>query len=145
MKINKIRSKFHFWTKIEIKMNIGFVLLLTVFACRAIWKPFYWRLRFWVVLSVTLIKRLPNGSRSKDTVIRKYGRILFIFIHSLINSIQFISATNSRRVWAACALTKGCYEMSLVHDMLSKKRTWIQLTRTLFILTGILWSWKAAV
>ena len=41
MKINKIRSKFHFWTKIEIKMTFGFVLLFTVFVSGAIWKPFY--------------------------------------------------------------------------------------------------------
>ena len=48
MKINKIRPKFHFSTKIEIK---GLTLCLCfvsycLFASRAIWKPFYRRLRF---------------------------------------------------------------------------------------------------
>ena len=60
--------------------------------------------RKWVLLLKTSIKRLPNGSRSEETVNNKtqiqgksflffifvekwnLGRILFIFIHSLINS-----------------------------------------------------------
>ena len=54
MKINKIRHKFHFLTKIEIKMT--YLVFLSCFHClfapRAIWKPFHRRLRFWVVLTI---------------------------------------------------------------------------------------------
>ena len=60
MKINKIRPKFHFSTKIEIKwltLRLCFVIYC-FFAARAIWKPFYRRLRFWVVLTVRKIERL---------------------------------------------------------------------------------------
>lgn len=60
MKINKIRPKFHFWTKIEIKgltLCLCFVIYC-LFAARAIWKPFYRRLRFWVVLTLRKIERL---------------------------------------------------------------------------------------
>ena len=52
LKINKIRPKFQFWTKIEIKMTYLVVVFYCLFASRAIWKPFYRRLRFWVVLTV---------------------------------------------------------------------------------------------
>ena len=62
------------------------------------------------------LKRLPNGSRSKETVnnktktqgesflfiffVKKWnlGRILSIFIHSLINT------KSNATVWAACGL-----------------------------------------
>ena len=52
MKINKIRLKFHFLTKIEIKMTylvFFFLVFYCFFASRAIWKPFYRRLRYLVV------------------------------------------------------------------------------------------------
>ena len=53
--INKIRPKFHFLTKIEIKMAyLVFVLcfFFCLFASRAIWKLFYRRFRFGVVLTI---------------------------------------------------------------------------------------------
>ena len=55
MKINKIRLKFHFLTKIEIKMTylvFFFLVFYCFFASRAIWKPFYRRLRYLVVAEV---------------------------------------------------------------------------------------------
>ena len=54
MKINKIRSKFHFFKRIEIKMTpCVFVLFFYgLFTSWAIWKQFYGRLRFWVVLTI---------------------------------------------------------------------------------------------
>ena len=56
MKTNKIHSKFHFLTKLEIKMTHSVFLLCFFFSVssllsRAIWRPFYWYLRFWVVLT----------------------------------------------------------------------------------------------
>ena len=58
LKINKIRPKFQFWTKIEIKMTYLVFVFYCLFASRAIWKPFYRRLRFWVVLTVRKMGRL---------------------------------------------------------------------------------------
>ena len=58
LKINKIRPKFQFWTKIEIKMTYLVFVFYCLFASRAIWKPFYRRLRFWVVLNVRKLERL---------------------------------------------------------------------------------------
>ena len=55
MKINKIRLKFHFLTKIEIKMTylvFFFLVFYCFFASRAIWKPFYRSLRYLVVAEV---------------------------------------------------------------------------------------------
>ena len=59
-KINKIRPKFYYSTKIEIKMTyLVFVFCYyCLFASRAIWKPFYRRLIFWVVLTVRKMGRL---------------------------------------------------------------------------------------
>ena len=55
MKINKIRLKFHFLTKIEIKMTylvFFFLVFYCLFSSRAIWKLFYRRLRYLVVAEV---------------------------------------------------------------------------------------------
>ena len=55
MKINKIRLKFHFLTKIEIKMTylvFFFLVFYCLFSSRAIWKLFYRRLRYLVVADV---------------------------------------------------------------------------------------------
>jgi len=59
-KINKIRPKFHYSTKMETKMTyLVFVFChYCLFASRAIWKPFYRRLLFWVVLTVRKMGRL---------------------------------------------------------------------------------------
>ena len=61
MEINKIRPKFHFLTKIEIKMTylvVLFCFFYCLFASRAIWKPFYWSLRSWAVLTIRKMWRL---------------------------------------------------------------------------------------
>ena len=67
MRINKIRTKFHFLTKIEINNNdspCGLVLFCFVFYClftsRAIWKLFYRRWCFWVVLKIRNMGRLGS-------------------------------------------------------------------------------------
>ena len=64
MKINKIRPKFHFLTEIEIKIiHLAFLYCFfyyCLFTSRAIWKPFYRRLRFLVVLTIRKMGRLET-------------------------------------------------------------------------------------
>ena len=66
MKINKIRLKFQFWTKIEIKMT--YLVFASVFCYLLSLRLF----GSWLVLTVRkMIKRLPNGSRGEETVNNK--------------------------------------------------------------------------
>ena len=73
IKINKTRSKFHFLTKIEIKMTpCVFVLFFyCLFTSWAIWKQFYGRLRFWVVLTIRNKGRLGTEAERSSSKLHK--------------------------------------------------------------------------
>ena len=68
MKINKIRPKFHFLTKIETKMTfLVFLFYFTscLFASRAIWKPFCRRLQ--LIWSCTNSKKIVSTAQNSNS------------------------------------------------------------------------------
>ena len=89
-KINKIRPKFYYSTKIEIKMTyLVFVFCYyCLFASRAIWKPFYRRLIFWVVLTVRKMGRLRT---LKLTVPARSSKLAKIAVKGSVDNLSFPS------------------------------------------------------
>ena len=89
-KINKIRPKFYYSTKIEIKMTyLVFVFCYyCLFASRAIWKPFYRRLIFWVVLTVRKMGRLGT---LKLTVPARSSKLAKIAVKGSVDNLSFPS------------------------------------------------------
>ena len=110
-KIYKIRPKFHFLTKIEIKwLTLCFCFVIyCLLASRAIWKPFYrstftWHLRFWVVLTITNFLWLAKSNEFPQSLghvcciseVLYGGRIWTDFPELHVNFIKTIPTTNSR-------------------------------------------------
>ena len=89
-KINKIRPKFYYSTKIEIKMTyLVFVFrYYCLFASRAIWKPFYRCLIFWVVLTVRKMGRLGT---LKLTVPARNSKLAKIAVKGSVGNLSFPS------------------------------------------------------
>ena len=89
-KINKIRPKFYYSTKIQIKMTyLVFVFCYyCLFASRAIWKPFYRRLIFWVVLTVRKMGRLWT---QKLTVPARSSKLAKIAVKGSVDNLSFPS------------------------------------------------------
>ena len=84
MKINKIGPKFHFFYKNRNKNDplCVFVLIFyCLFASRVIWKPFYRRLSFLVVLTIRNIFHRPL-SRGGHFI----SRDLISFVHARLAS-----------------------------------------------------------
>ena len=86
----KIRPKFYYSTKIEIKMTyLVFVFCYyCLFASRAIWKPFYRRLIFWVVLTVRKMGRLGT---LKLTVPARSSKLAKIAVKGSVDNLSFPS------------------------------------------------------
>ena len=66
MKINKIRPKFHFFTITEIKITC--LVFLFCYLFRAIWKPLFRCLRFWVVLNNKKYGKAGNSEADRSSL-----------------------------------------------------------------------------
>ena len=107
MKINKIRLKFHFLTKIEIKMTylvFFFLVFYCLFASRAIWKPFYRRLRYLVVAEV-----YKPGNPSKK--LRGYMFLVVLTIRIMGFLSSFLSESLPKFLSDFCLLLSDLIQM----------------------------------
>ena len=94
MKINKIRPKFHFSTKNRNKNDLPcvWVLLFTVssplepFGSRA----FYWRLRFWVVLTVKRNGKAGDSEAGRSSS-WKWSKLAKIAVKGSVDNLSFPS------------------------------------------------------
>ena len=94
MKINKIRPKFHFSTKNRNKNDLPCVcvLLFTVssplepFGSRA----FYWRLRFWVVLTVKRNGKAGDSEAGRSSS-WKWSKLAKIAVKGSVDNLPFPS------------------------------------------------------
>ena len=95
MKINKIRPKFHILTKIEMKMTYLVFVIYCLFSSRAVWQPFYRRLRFSVVLTVRKMGRLgilkPTVPARSSIYPTKWSKLAKIAVKGSVDKLYFAS------------------------------------------------------